>query len=219
MKKISPFIFSLIISLLFCSCNSNNQPLTLFDLEASGDISDSLTDSSREWVTWKTEAVGRDTEDYKHTPIDKTQRVLKPCYNDDAFLPPDADCSVYLGEKDWDNYSLSFDFFMGESGSITFSVYLESDVKARFILWSDGRLSQPPAGSIKESEIKGRDGEPFIPDLDPDLWNSIELKPVNSKLVLFFNGEEKGEIYDLGDDPYGRFSLGGTMFKNIVAYC
>lgn len=134
MKKISPFIFSLIISLLFCSCNSNNQPLTLFDLEASGDISDSLTDSSREWVTWKTEAVGRDTEDYKHTPIDKTQKVLKPCYNDDAFLPPDADCSVYLGEKDWDNYSLSFDFFMGESGSITFSVYLESDVKARFIL-------------------------------------------------------------------------------------
>ncbi len=223
MKKISPFIFSLIISLILCSCNSNNHTLTLFDSEASGNISDLLKDSSREWITWKTEAVGRDTEDYTHTQIDKSQTVLKPCYNDDINVPPNADCSVYLGEKDWDNYSLSFDFFMGESSFISFSVYFEYDYKACFILWSDGKLSQPPSGSLKESEIKGKDGKPFIPDLDVNLWNNIELKPVNSKLVLFFNNEEMGEIYDLGDNPYGRFSLSGSgndcMFKNITAYC
>lgn len=218
MKKISALIFSLIASLLLCSYNTSEPTLTIFDSNTVGEI----TDSSKEWVTWKTESIEEDTEDYNHTPIDKTQKVLKPCYNDDAYLPPDADSSIYLGEKDWENYSLSFDFFMGESGSITFSVYLESDVKARFILWSDGRLSRPPAGSIKESEIKGGDGGPFIPDLDPNLWNSIELKPVNSKLVLFFNGEEMGEICDLEDDPYGRFSLSGEgndcMFKKITAY-
>lgn len=98
-------------------------------------------------------------------------------------------------------------------------MYSDYDYKASFILWSDGKLSKPPFGSYRESEIKGKDGEPFIPDLQANVWNHIELKPINSKLVMFFNGKEMGEIYDLGDNPYGQFSLGGTMFKNIVAYC
>lgn len=213
MKKITLLVFSLIASLLLCSCNSSEPTVILFDSNTAGEI----TDNSKEWVTWKTESIGEDTEDYAHNPVDKDQQVLKAYY--EGYIPPDADSSIYLGEMYWDSYSLSFDFFMGESCAVEFSMYSDYDYKASFILWSDGMLSKPPYGSYRESEIKGKDGKCFVPDLQTNVWNHIELKPINSKLVMFFNGKEMGEIYDLGDNPYGQFSLGGTMFKNIVAYC
>lgn len=189
----------------------------LFELTASSEIKDKDPTNPRDWVSWKAEPIGRKTANYMRNPVDENEIALKADYG--FPVPPDADSAVYLGEEDMSDYSLSFDFLMGDSGSISFSVYFESDFKASFILWSDGRLSQPPAGSIAESEIKDEDGGPFISGFDTDLWNSIEIKPVNSKLVLTFNKKEVGEIYDLGDNPHrGRFSLGGGMFKNVTAY-
>ena len=160
--------------------------------------------------------------------MDKKEKAIVAHWYGEA--PFGGSNALYIGEKDWANYSVSFDFYMGEGTWLNFGIYdqtLNIDTKMGecrigFSLNDEGRLHLDTIPFYQYGcEIGAEEsGEPFIKDFDPNVWNHIELTPKDGSLILSFNGKEVKVICGLKDKEYGRFSVDGSegcMFRNISA--
>lgn len=144
-----------------------------------------------------------------------------------GMFPP----ALRIGEEDWEDYSVSFDFFIGTSGYVSFVLYdnsnifspensyFEGDQRFWFSLHSDGQISFETTSMVDSYYLTNDDGEPLtIKDFDPDTWNTVSLRNESGDLSLFVNGAKVTSISQFGDIHQGRLALDGTigcMFKNI----
>lgn len=234
-KKFFPAITTLLIIPLIASCSNNNGvDVALSDINYVLDfdneqlLSELNTKPLGDAGEWCIETIGKDTADSNGNTVDKNEKVIVAHRYGAAI--PDGAYNLFIGEKDWANYSVSFDFYMGEGTWLNLGIYdqtLKIDTKMGecrigFSLNNEGRLHFETIPfyqygydiSVEESN------EPFIKGFDPNVWNHIELIPKDGSLILNFNGKEAGAICSLKDKEYGRFSIDGgegCMFRNISA--
>lgn len=144
-----------------------------------------------------------------------------------GMYPP----ALRIGEEDWQDYSVSFDFFIGSSGHISFVLYdnsnifspvnsyFEGDQRFWFSLLSNGQISFETTSMVDSYYLTNADGERLtIEDFDSDIWNTASLRNENGNLSLFVNGAKVTTISQFSDIHRGRLALDGSigcMFRNI----
>lgn len=144
-----------------------------------------------------------------------------------GMFPP----ALRLGVDDWCDYSVSFDFFIGTSGRISFVLYDKSNIfcpensdfngeqQFWFSLHSDGRISYETTSIADSCYLMDDSGEYLtVKDFDSNIWNTISLKNNNGNLDLIVNGVKIATLDYFVDNRQGRLALDGSvgcMFKNI----
>lgn len=138
--------------------------------------------------------------------------------------------SIYtlaVGDPSWEAYSLSFEFRLTDGAQIRFAPYMEtnadkSEDSQMFESANQWILTITSEGELWYETMFDR-GTHCIGALDgfvADGWNSVQLTPEGTKLMMLFNGTEIGAVAELADGASGRIGIGGTvglMIDNISA--
>lgn len=172
---------------------------------------------------WAVEPIGKQTDNYNGSAADENELVLKRTETERP-VPPGADIpGLYFGGKDWESYTLSFDFMLGDADSISFSMYNDSLKIASdngctgfwFTIGADGFVRYETVDDTKLSELSEL---PHTDKLDKAVWHAVKLIPSEGQLKISLDGKELGNLCDITDKEYGSFGLSandGAMFRNI----
>lgn len=173
--------------------------------------------NTKEWVKWNVTAIEgeeviKQSEELVSSPV--------------GTYPP----ALRIGESIWNGYSVSFDFYIGRLGNVSFVLYdnsnifcpensfFEGEQRFWFNLDSDGRISFQTTSVVDSYYLKDDDEYLQVNDFDPNVWNTVTLNNINNNLILIVNGVEIGTIYQFDGSESGKFALDGSagcMFKNI----
>lgn len=233
--RIFGYVFAALCCLLFCtSCSKRNdlaaessglnevQDQNNFQSPCMNDLSLGVGTlpvcNTKEWEKWDA-ALINDEYVLKNGGIVQTAPP-------GMFSP-----ALRVGEDDWQDYSVSFDFFIGTSGYVSFILYdnsnifspansyFEGDQRFWFSLHSDGQISFETTSMVDSYYLMNADGERLtIKDFDPEIWNTVSLRNDKGNLSLFVNGAKVATISQFSDIHQGRLALDGStgcMFKNI----
>ena len=205
---------------------SNFSSVIISDLEnENGTIN---VQNAAPWFPFELGYIGTQTFDYNGNEVDAQNIVIKfTDFDKEEGVPDGAGYpGMRIGEQSWSNYSLSFDFFMSKSEVISFAMYHETNITEApdffggeqfywFELKNNGRLAYSTSFGHGWHWITKIDG------FDPNVWNHIEVKPVNNELILYCNGVDYRAICELKGGEHGVVAIGGSvcsMFRNICTF-
>lgn len=177
------------------------------------------------WIIWDIEPIGNPTRDYNLNEIDTQDMALKVVEIKSDEVTPGMGIPLYIGSEDWENYSFSFEFFMGDNEEIDFAIHNETRlVESNFpdenqFYW----FTLNKNGQLAFNTTFGHNwywiGK--IDDIDPNVWNHVELKFINDELNILINEANIGIVNEADINGRGRIALGGgvgSMFKNLIIF-
>ncbi|MCL2079867.1 MAG: DUF1080 domain-containing protein [Oscillospiraceae bacterium] len=179
------------------------------------------------WVFFELEKIGRITYDYIGNVVDPDADALKITGIDsESRVPGNGGITFIIGEKSWNDYSLSFDCYLGESNTISFVMYMETrltNIPDDLNIEGDYQFywfTIDNSGNLNISTTFGYGGYHVMNmnNFDTTVWNHIELIQNGNELALYLNGIFIIAVCSIDEHASGRvgFSGGtGSMFRNI----
>ena len=133
--------------------------------------------------------------------------------------------------KNWSDYSFSFDFYLTDSGFVSFSLYIDTNNDDTDHNYFSSRnpwaLEIKSNGKLLYTTLFDQ-GTYYIIDDANDLkclninnWNHVDLKLNGNELSIYLNDEKIGSLTEQLNENRGRVSIGGDVgckFDNLKVY-
>lgn len=180
---------------------------------------------------------------YKWKIADDNGNSVLMCadFEQNTSLPGNPVFYLLIGDKNWNNYTFSFDCKIAHESWISFAPYADTNSNYNTPDYLEGSrnpwsmkldyegvlLYQTVFGhgtqyigepSNKLDEAYNTKSKPIEGFISED-WNHIELSSADNEIIMEINGVNIGKVAEIHDGISGRVSVGGgvgAIFDNIV---
>ncbi len=228
-NRISRSLLFIVIALCFCSCMNNTSDSligTHYNISKANDFGFPKleTKHSKEWCISTTNQItytASDDEVAIGTNVISTD-------NNEVNAPGRLGFSLSIGETHSDDYTISFDYYVTDDGSISFVMFDESN-----ITYADDYLGNQyywyrisPTGELFYETTFGKgdksvscDGSRVkIEDYSTGVWNAIQLEVKDDKIDLYMNDKFIASFDNIDETKDGCFAIDATtqlLIKDI----